>query len=183
MNAAARTGPPAPRPDPSYGRDAATGSKHSRCASRRAARSRSRPGSAATPRPAGPGAALTPPDWRPADPRPRPAPRRSGGDADRARRNDSGPLRVPGGDRVQRLVAPISGGGRGGKRRRTEQIQQRAGHLLLSPSAPARFHRRAGSRGGRRRPCSPSISSCARSRPNRGCSPGCGPRSRLATGI
>jgi hypothetical protein len=42
--------------------------------------------------------------------------------------------------------------------------------------------RRAGSAGGRSQPCSPNIPRCARSRPNRSCSPGCGPRSRLATG-
>src|SRR5215472_15254885 len=36
---------------------------------------------------------------------------------------------------------------------------------------------------GRSRPGSPNIPRCARSRPNRDCSPGCGPRSRLATGM
>jgi hypothetical protein len=94
--------------------------------------------------------------------------------------------RVPSGQIVDRLVAPESGRGIGGNGRRVEQSQQRRGqgaaNLPINLLAGAHARRRAGSAGGRSRPCSPNIPRCARSRPNRGCSPGCGPRSRLATG-
>jgi hypothetical protein len=73
-----------------------------------------------------------------------------------------------------------------GKGQYVQQRQQwhRAGtaQLRISLLAGARARRRSGSAGGHNRPCWPNIPRCARSRPNRGCSPGCGPRSRLATG-
>ena len=92
--------------------------------------------------------------------------------------------------RWNRLAARGAGRGIGGnplaRSARSAIAASGIRRFRFSPLAGARARRHwvdpAGSAGGRSRPCSPNIPRCARSRPNRGCSRGCGPRSRLATG-